>query len=151
MLADPADPRLDGSACLPSALASHLPLDLVILMLGTNEMKACFHRSAFEIAAGRSKPVGQVLSSAGGVGTAYPAPPPYLHVFRQCPCQDGPVRHALRRPCGFQEGTGPDTGAIISTDAMDGLHVTAETNLALGKALVANVRTIVRAGQPALA
>ena len=74
MLSDPTDPRLDGSAYLPSALASHLPLDLVILMLGTNDTKAYFHRTPFEIAAGMSKLVGQVLSSAGGVGTTYPAP-----------------------------------------------------------------------------
>ncbi|MEO1797934.1 MAG: GDSL-type esterase/lipase family protein, partial [Pseudomonadota bacterium] len=74
MLSDPTDPRLDGSAYLPSALASHLPLDLVILMLGTNDTKAYFHRTPFEIAAGMSKLVGQVLGSAGGVGTVYPAP-----------------------------------------------------------------------------
>ena len=38
-LDDPVDPRLNGSAYLPSALASHLPLDLVIIMLGTNDPK----------------------------------------------------------------------------------------------------------------
>jgi len=37
---DPVDPRLNGSAYLPSALASHLPLDLVIIMLGTNDTKS---------------------------------------------------------------------------------------------------------------
>lgn len=37
---DPNDPRLNGSTYLPTALASHLPLDLVILMLGTNDTKS---------------------------------------------------------------------------------------------------------------
>lgn len=74
MLSDPTDARLDGSAYLPAALASHLPLVLVVLMLGTNDTKAYFHRTAFEIVAGMSKRVGQVLGSAGGVGTVYAAP-----------------------------------------------------------------------------
>ena len=73
-LDDPTDPRLDGSAYLPAALASHFPLDLVIIMLGTNDTKAYFHRTPFEVTAGMSKLVGQVLTSAGGVGTIYPAP-----------------------------------------------------------------------------
>jgi lysophospholipase L1-like esterase len=50
-LDDPTDPRLNGANYLPSALASHLPLDLVVLMLGTNDTKSYFHRSPFEIAA----------------------------------------------------------------------------------------------------
>jgi lysophospholipase L1-like esterase len=47
-LDDPNDPRLNGSAYLPSALASHLPLDLVIVMLGTNDTKSYFRRTPFE-------------------------------------------------------------------------------------------------------
>ena len=73
-LDDPNDPRLNGSTYLPAALASHLPLDLVILMLGTNDTKSYFHRTPYEIANGMGKLVGQVLTSAGGVGTPYPAP-----------------------------------------------------------------------------
>src|SRR5215470_13927291 len=71
---DPVDPRLNGSAYLPAALASHLPLDLVIIMLGTNDAKSFYRRSSYEIALGMSKLVGQVLASAGGLGTVYPAP-----------------------------------------------------------------------------
>ena len=49
---DPVDPRLNGSAYLPTALASHLPLDLVIIMLGTNDAKSFYRRSSYEIALG---------------------------------------------------------------------------------------------------
>ncbi len=41
----PVDPPLSGSAYLPAALASHLPLDLVTLMLGTNDTKSYCRRS----------------------------------------------------------------------------------------------------------
>ena len=51
---DPTDPRLNGASYLSSALASHLPLDLVILLVGTNDTKVHFHRSPFEIAASMS-------------------------------------------------------------------------------------------------
>ena len=73
-LDDPNDPRLNGSAYLPAALASHLPLDLVIVMLGTNDTKTYFRRTPFEIANGMAKLVGQIYGSAGGVGADYPAP-----------------------------------------------------------------------------
>ena len=66
---DPNDPRLNGSAYLPSALASHLPLDLVIVMLGTNDTKFVYRRTPIDITNGMSKLVGQVLGSAGGIGT----------------------------------------------------------------------------------
>ena len=46
---DPTDPRLNGSKYLPASLASHLPLDLVILMLGTNDTKAYFGRTPLDL------------------------------------------------------------------------------------------------------
>jgi len=73
-LDDPNDPRLNGANYLPSAIASHLPLDLVIVMLGTNDTKSYFRRTPYEIANGMAKLVGQILTSAGGIGTPYPAP-----------------------------------------------------------------------------
>ena len=53
---DPGSPisgaQLDGSAYLPACLASHLPVDLVIIMLGTNDLKPVFKRTPFRIAIG---------------------------------------------------------------------------------------------------
>ena len=71
---DPTDPRLNGWKILSVVSCSHLPLDLVILMLGTNDTKAYFHRTPLDIALGMSVLVTQVLTSAGGVGTSYPPP-----------------------------------------------------------------------------
>lgn len=157
MLEDPTDPRLDGSAYLPSALASHLPLDLVILMLGTNDTKAYFHRSAFEIAAGMSKLVGQVLTSAGGVGTVYPAP----QVLVVAPPPLTPMPHAYFQQLfgGAHEKSAQlgklygdladfmkvhflDAGQIITTDGVDGIHFTEENNSALGRAVARKVAEI---------
>ncbi|HSX02743.1 MAG TPA: SGNH/GDSL hydrolase family protein [Candidatus Saccharimonadia bacterium] len=43
-------PGRNGRTYLEPCLDSHMPLDLVILMLGTNDFKIEFHRSAAEIA-----------------------------------------------------------------------------------------------------
>ncbi|MEO1659191.1 MAG: SGNH/GDSL hydrolase family protein [Pseudomonadota bacterium] len=157
MLNDPTDPRLDGSAYLPSALASHLPLDLVILMLGTNDTKAYFHRTPFEIATGMTKLVGQVLGSAGGVGTTYPAPqvliiaPPPLtpmpHAYFQSLFGGA---HEKSRQFGKLYGDLADfmkvhflnAGDHITTDGVDGIHFTQENNRDLGKAIAAQVNVI---------
>jgi lysophospholipase L1-like esterase len=157
MLSDPTDPRLDGSAYLPSALASHLPLDLVILMLGTNDTKAYFHRTPFEIAAGMSKLVGQVLSSAGGVGTTYPAP----EVLIIAPPPLTPMPHAYfqslfggahEKSAEFGKLYGDladfmkvhflNAGDHISTDGIDGIHFTPENNNVLGHAVARKVEQI---------
>ncbi len=56
---DPGSPisgaQLDGSAYLPACLASHLPVDLVIIMLGTNDLKPIFNRTPMRIAVGAAR------------------------------------------------------------------------------------------------
>lgn len=152
---DPTDPRLNGAAYLPSCLASHLPLDLVILMLGTNDTKANFHRTPLDIALGMSLLVTQVLTSAGGVGTAYPAP----QVLVMAPPPLAPTPHPWFQLIfgGSQEKTAQlgqvysamasfvkvpffDAGSVISTDGVDGVHFTEQSNHDLGVALSEQVR-----------
>lgn len=154
---DPTDPRLNGSAYLPSALASHLPLDLVILMLGTNDTKVYFHRSAFEITVGMSKLVGQVRSCAGGVGTVYPAP--QVLIIAPPPFAPMPHAHFYSLFEGAHEKTSQfgklygdladfmkvhflDAGQVMSTDGIDGIHFSQANNLALSKAVAEKVRSI---------
>jgi lysophospholipase L1-like esterase len=156
-LDDPNDPRLNGSAYLPAALASHLPLDLVIVMLGTNDTKSYFRRSPYEIATGMAKLVGQVYASAGGVGTPYPAPrvlvvaPPPLtpmpHPFFQGMFEGGHEKTAAlaaqyRAMADFMKVDFFDAGSVIATDGCDGIHFTVENNLTLGAALAAEVRKL---------
>ena len=159
-LDDPNDPRLNGSAYLPAALASHLPLDLVIVMLGTNDTKSYFRRTPFEIANGMAKLVGQIYGSAGGVGAAYPAPkilvvaPPPLapmpHPFFDGLFEGGHEKTAAlagqyRAMADFMKVGFFDAGSVTSTDGCDGIHFTAENNHALGKALAVKVAAMLAA------
>lgn len=157
---DPNDPRLNGSAYLPAALASHLPLDLVVVMLGTNDAKCFFNRTPFEIAHGMAKLVGQIGSCAGGVGTSYPAPktlvvaPPPLtpmpHPFFQELFGGGHDKtnefaDQYRNMADFMKVDFLNASDFITTDGVDGIHFTEQNNADLGKAIANKVHEILNA------
>jgi lysophospholipase L1-like esterase len=159
---DAADPELaqvagagaDGSAYLPAALASHLPLDLVIIMLGTNDVKPHLGRSAGRIALGAKKLLDQVRTLDGGVGTTYPnpkallvCPPPLgtLSPFFEPMFAGGHAKTAampaLYEAVARMTGAGfLDAGKHIATDGADGVHFSAEMQRKLGLAVAETVR-----------
>jgi lysophospholipase L1-like esterase len=162
-VADPTLPQitgagLDGSAYLPAALASQEPLDLVVIMLGTNDLKAQFGRTPERIAEGADKLVQIVKAIKGGVGTTYASPkvllvsPPPLGtrmVFFKDAFAGGlekseQLAKAYAEVAG-REGVGfLDAGSVIKTDGVDGLHLTAESEQALGRAIAEKVEAMTR-------
>jgi len=60
---EPLRPHRNGDALLPVLLESHRPLDLVIIMLGTNDLKTRFAQTPAGIAGGVKKVCRQVLDS----------------------------------------------------------------------------------------
>ena len=156
-VADPVDPRLDGSAYLPSCLASHLPLDIVVLMLGTNDMKKYFARSAFDIATGMSKLLGIVQASAGGVGTAYPAPrclivapppisePPdpwFASLFEGAQQTSVELAKHYEDLARFAKVDYLNAANVLKTGGKDGIHFSLENNKALASAVAAKIRSM---------
>jgi lysophospholipase L1-like esterase len=163
-LPDPTLPQisgagLDGSAYLPAAMATHLPLDLVVIMLGTNDLKKMFDRSPLRIALGVGKLVDVVAQTKGGVGTSYPAP----KVLVLCPPPLGslapparaerfaggvekskalpPYYEAIARAAGAEF---LDVGKLTATDGIDGVHLTPAAHKAIGTGVAEKVRTILR-------
>lgn len=154
-LDDPADPRLNGSAYLPSCLASHLPLDLVIVMLGSNDLKVEFDRAAVQIAGGLGVLLDQIERCGDGVD--YPCPevllvaPPAMQQMPQAMaelmCADAVARSerlseplralALDRGVHFA-----DAGTVISEVGVDGIHFTQSNNRALGLFLADEVSRV---------
>ncbi|MET0474047.1 MAG: SGNH/GDSL hydrolase family protein [Mycobacterium sp.] len=154
---DPTDARLNGSAHLPALLASHLPLDLVVIMLGTNDTKAYFHRTPLDVALGMSVLVTQVLTSGGGVGTSYPAPkvlvvaPPPLAdmphpwfrlIFDGAHEKTARLAEAYGALASFAKVPFFDAGSVITTGGVDGIHFTERNNEDLGVALSDEVRRV---------
>src|SRR5919204_1412889 len=80
------DPFVDGRngrQYLGPCLQSHAPIHLVVLMLGTNDLKAVFRVSAPEIASGAAALVATIQTSRAGPGMAAPhvllvVPPPFV-------------------------------------------------------------------------
>src|ERR1700729_2522282 len=64
----------NGAKLLPAILASHLPLDLVIIMLGTNDLKVRFKRSPQKIAMAALGLTRLIAGCEGGRAKVYPAP-----------------------------------------------------------------------------
>ena len=69
---DDLEQNKNGRKALPVILASHKPIDLVVLMLGTNDLKHRFHLLPCDIAAGAAELVGEIRRYP--YGDAYPTP-----------------------------------------------------------------------------
>jgi lysophospholipase L1-like esterase len=145
----------NGAKMLPAIVASHLPLDLVVIMLGTNDLKTRFKRTAQKIASAALGLVRLVEECEGGVGTVYPAPkvlliaPPPLGTGFHDPDQwVGSRENSLELGSAFRDAARDlpffDAGEVITTDGIDGVHFSAEAHLKLGEAIAKQVFLILK-------
>ncbi|MEO0989887.1 MAG: SGNH/GDSL hydrolase family protein [Pseudomonadota bacterium] len=141
----------NGLSFLPVALETHRPLDLVIVMLGTNDLKARFAVEPFDIARSCDRLVGLVQGSDAGPGHAAPgvllvAPFPIEETGTlAAPFKGGASKSrdlaahmasvAHHRGVGFM-----DAGQHVSADPLDGIHLSADSHKALGAAVAEAVR-----------
>jgi lysophospholipase L1-like esterase len=75
--------HMSGLAALPIVLGSHSPVDAIVLMLGTNDLKARFSVGPSDIAAGVERLIHSIRILSGTPGRTVPrillvAPPPIL-------------------------------------------------------------------------
>ncbi len=147
---DPIEEHRNGKAYLPPCLLSHHPLDLVVLMLGTNDCKMRFSVSAFDIGRSVGLLVDMILGSGCGPGGGAPqallvSPPPFGELTEFAEMFDGAHAkcdalpryyrtHAEQRGCRFFE-----SGTVARAAAGDGVHLTAESQIRLGGALASVV------------
>ena len=149
---DPMEgPWRNGMSVLPAMLESHKPLDMVILKLGTNDLKHCFHVSAADIAFCLDRLVRLIQSFGAGPQGATPkvivvAPPPILEVG----CLAEMFAGGAAKSQGLAAAIGSmadrmgvgffDAGAVIKVSPMDGIHYEAADQVALGLAMAGAVR-----------
>lgn len=162
---DPTEPRitgagLDGAAALPGVLASHLPIDLLIIMLGTNDLKAMFARSPLRVALGAGRLIDIARCIDGGVATDYPppaillvAPPPlgpqtcFREMFEGGEEKSRHLGRLFEGMARLADVAFFDAARVIRTDGIDGLHLSAAAHQALGRALAAKAKSILQAVQ----
>lgn len=152
---DPIEGYKNGRDYLIPCLESHRPLDLVILLLGTNDLKKRFSLSAFDVAQGMGVLVRLTQASQAGRGGAGPqvlllAPPPiatlseYAEMFEGAEAKSRQLsghyeRLARALGCAFL-----DTAQVIVSSPLDGIHFEGEQHRKLGKAVAAKVRELLR-------
>ncbi|GAB5445251.1 thioesterase family protein [Gymnodinialimonas sp.] len=141
---DPVDGGArNGAAVLPAVLMSHVPLDAVVIMLGTNDLKPRFATSAFDIAKSVERLVGITgsLVPAAKVLVVCPAPVTETGVLvdafagaeaRQRGLEAHMAAAATRVGAGFAS-----VADFAAASDVDGVHLDAAAHRALAEGLVA--------------
>ncbi len=144
----------NGRTYLGPCLQSHLPIDIITLMLGTNDLKRRFNKDAPEIARGIDALINDIKQLAPGPNGSIPEiliicppvilpePPTFHHMF------DGGYETSLKMPEEFrriadlQSVHFMDANDHIVTSPVDGIHFEVEEHAKLGKAIAQKVKSI---------
>ncbi|WP_224815547.1 thioesterase family protein [Hasllibacter sp. MH4015] len=139
---DPVDGgNRNGAEVLPAILPSHAPLDVVVLMLGTNDLKPRFATSAFDIAKSVERLVGITRAALPEVGIVVVAPAPVRETgvlteafagaeARQAGLEDHFAEMAARQGVTFVRA-----GDHVQVSDIDGVHWEAEDHVRFGDAM----------------
>ena len=136
----------NGLAALPVALESHAPLDLVILMLGTNDLKARFSVTGEDIAASVERLVLAVHASQCGDGHGAPdvllvAPPAILETGCLAGMFAGGAEKSRTLGALYEAVAGRhsvaflDAGQAVRSSPIDGIHLEADAHANLADAV----------------
>jgi lysophospholipase L1-like esterase len=152
---DPIEGYKNGKEYLIPCLETHKPIDLVILMLGTNDLKMRFSLPACDIAQGAGVLVDIVAKSETGPGDSPPqvllvAPPPlselseFAEVFEGGTAKSRLLSHhfhltAKERSCAL-----PDASTVVVSSGVDGIHFDLSEHRKLGEAVAARVRQMLQ-------
>lgn len=152
-----ADPEMggimDGRTGLEMALRSHGPIDVLAVMLGTNDVKARFAARAELVTRGIEALLDiaqddELQARHVGFETLVICPPPVRAIDGLSEqFLGGPATSAalpgLYRELARNRGVGyVDAGEIIAASMIDGIHLDAAEHIALGRAIAAHVQTL---------
>lgn len=159
---DPNAPGLlNGADDLDALVMSHEPLDLVVILLGTNDTKSYLDRSPLEIGLGMGELI-NIVQEGSGLGW-YDYEPPQVMVISPPPLgdeidpgaaedfADGAEKIAALPPIysAIADAAGVDffdAASVVETSHVgpDGIHLLAEGNEVLGAAVAREVETALK-------
>ena len=151
---DPIEGYKNGREYLIPCLESHQPLDLVIILLGTNDLKKRFSLSAYDIAQGAGVLVRVVQGSQSGREGLAPqvlllAPPPTVALTENAEMFEDAGGKSQKFPehygrvakelgCAYL-----DTSIVIVSSPLDGIHFERDEHRKLGKAVAEKVKELI--------
>ena len=147
----------NGARVLPTLLESHSPLDLIVIMLGTNDIKPHLGRSAGEAGRGMARLVQIIRGHHAGRMQPEPkiilvSPPPIiLGDWEDMMDHFGPhdaiatsvnFAREYKKRADEQKVHFFDAGTVATTDKADGIHLDPANTRAIGAGLVPLVKQI---------
>jgi lysophospholipase L1-like esterase len=150
---DPIELGRNGLTTLRPCIDSHQPLDVIVIMLGTNDLKGRFDLSASDIAQSAAALAEMAWQFAHAPGGAHAevlliAPPAVTTLTEFDQMFDGAreksrqFSHYYRLAAGWHDLPFFDAGSVIFSSEKDGIHFDAEEHRKLGEALAEEVRRV---------
>jgi lysophospholipase L1-like esterase len=150
---DPIEGYKNGRNYLIPCLESHRPLDLVVIMLGTNDLKKRFNLSAYDVAEGIGVLVKIVNDSIAGPNLQGPpvlilVPPLITSLTSLAEMFEGAESKSLKLAEHYQRIARQmgcfflDPGTISSL--LDGIHLEEAEHFKLGQAVALKVKEILK-------
>jgi lysophospholipase L1-like esterase len=146
VLDDPTEDHKNGETYLTPCLDTHAPIDLVVITLGTNDLKLRFSLCAYDIAAGMEKLIRIIKASESGTNHAPPkillmSPAPVGKLTDFAEMFEGAVEKsqglkryyqdiAERYECAFL-----DIGSVAKASDIDGIHFDKAAHKAIGQSV----------------
>lgn len=141
----------NGARMLDASLESHRPIDLVVLMLGTNDLKARFGLSAHDIALGVQRLATEIQRSDCGPDATAPevliAAPVAVrevgilrHIFVGAADKSRELPDCLKEVVQQAQAGFIDLNTVAEVDPVDGIHLGTDAHAAIGKAVARAVR-----------
>lgn len=153
---DPTGPYRCGIDYFQPCVESHIPLDLIIIMLGTNDAKGMFNASAMEIASG----LGRLIQVAKNPSIYLASPVPKILIAVPVPLGEvalsGPDGITTREMINKTKALAAaykqianmygceylDLGQVTQTAPYEGIHLTAEAHALVADAFEKKIREI---------
>lgn len=136
----------NGLRALPAIIESHKWIDVLVVMLGTNDCKERFSLTSQDIALGIRRLIDDARASPYVREILVVAPPPVsetgclAEIFRGGAARSAGLAPPLAAICAAREVPFLDAGSLISCDPLDGVHFDANAHAALATAVANKIR-----------